>query len=80
MAQGAGNVTAPVVASVLRFGVVFVGGPLVAARADGPWAIFLLVGLAMVVYGSCTALGVHFTRWQGGPKPASAAAPVKRPA
>lgn len=77
-AQGAGNVTAPVVASVLRFTVVCVGGPLVAARADGPWAIFLLVGLAMVVYGSCTALGVHFTRWRGGASGASV--PVRRPA
>ncbi len=75
-AQGAGNVTAPVVASVLRFAVVFVGGPLVAAQATGPWAIFLLVGAAMFVYGTVTALGVHFTRWRG----AVPAAPLKRPA
>ena len=62
---------APVTASVLRFAFVLVVGPLVAAGA-GPWALFALVGAAMMIYGGVTAVGVHLTRW--GPRAAPAAA------
>lgn len=72
-AQGAGNVVAPVTASVLRFLFVLTVGHAVAAHASGPWALFALVGAAMALYGCVTALGVHFTRW--GP-----AAPARAPA
>lgn len=73
-AQGAGNITAPVAASILRFGCVLAAGHLVAASASGPWALFALVGAAMVLYGTVTALGVHWSAWRAQPKAAPAAA------
>jgi putative MATE family efflux protein len=62
-AQGAGNVVAPVAASVLRFGFVLGAGYAVAAAGAGPWALFSVVGVAMVIYGGVTAVGVHLTHW-----------------
>lgn len=78
-AQGAGNVVAPVTASILRFLFVLVVGHAVAAHVDGPWALFALVGAAMTLYGAATALGVHLTRW--GPRAPAAvpAAGLSRP-
>jgi putative MATE family efflux protein len=75
-AQGAGNVTAPVAASLLRFLVVLVAGHLVAASVEGAWGLFALVGAAMVVYGASTAVGVHFSRWGARAVPS---APLARP-
>ncbi|RYY90043.1 MAG: MATE family efflux transporter, partial [Comamonadaceae bacterium] len=63
-AQGAGNVVAPVGASVLRFAFIAALGPMVAAASNGPWGLFALVGAAMVVYGGATALGVHLSTWR----------------
>jgi Na+-driven multidrug efflux pump len=65
-AQGAGNVAAPVAASILRFLLVLIAGHAIAAAVSGPWALFALVGGAMAVYGIVTALGVHFSSW--GPR------------
>jgi putative MATE family efflux protein len=77
-AQGAGNVVAPVVASILRFLFVLLAGTAVASLDTGPWALFALVGAAMVVYGSATAFGVHRTRWGPRPAPVPAAAGLSR--
>ncbi len=76
-AQGAGNVTAPVAASLLRFFFVLGVGNLLAASGAGPWALFAMVGAAMVVYGSVTALGVHFTQWHSQAHPVAPAAGLK---
>lgn len=78
-AQGAGNVRAPIVGSVLRFLFVVVAGYGFAARADGPWAMFAVVSGAMVVYGLVTAVGVHFSRWRPQERPVPAAVAVTRP-
>ena len=67
-AQGAGRMAAPVGAAFLRFVVVLVAGHAAARSGAGPWALFAVVGAAMVAYGTVTALGVHFTRW--GPRAA----------
>ena len=68
-AQGSGNVLAPVGAAFLRFIFVAVGGHMLVAAGAGPWALFALVGAAMVVYGTATALGVHWSHW--GPRTAT---------
>lgn len=62
-AQGAGKVLAPVLASTLRLILVAgAGGAL--TWGDAPaWALFALVGVAMVFYGIATVAGVYFTRW-----------------
>lgn len=76
-AQGAGNVTAPVAAAVLRFLFVLVAG--VALGAGAPtWMLFSVVGGAMVLYGLLTALGVRWSQW--GPRlPVPAAPGLSRP-
>lgn len=78
-AQGAGNVVAPVTASVLRFLFVLAVGNAVAASGAGPWALFALVGAAMVLYGGVTAVGVHLTRWGAPAAPSAPAAGLSRP-
>ena len=62
--QGASKVLGPVLASTLRLLVIAVGG-LVLGSGDAPvWALFALVALSMVAYGSATAAAVRFTPWQ----------------
>ncbi|MCG2591194.1 MATE family efflux transporter [Ramlibacter sp. XY19] len=65
-AQGAGNVAAPVAASFLRFLFVLLAGHAVARIAPQPWALFAVVGGAMALYGTATALGVWLSKWGGG--------------
>jgi putative MATE family efflux protein len=76
-AQGSGNVTAPVAAAVLRFLFVLVAGSALGAGAP-TWMLFSVVGVAMVLYGLLTALGVRLSHW--GPRlPAPAAPGLSRP-
>jgi Na+-driven multidrug efflux pump len=72
-AQGAGNVAAPVAASLLRFVFVLVAGHAVASTVAQPWALFAVVGSAMALYGTATAVGVRYSNW--GPARPLAAAP-----
>ncbi|MEO7390818.1 MAG: MATE family efflux transporter [Ramlibacter sp.] len=69
-AQGAGNVRAPVLASLLRFAFVLAAGSVLAAMDAPTWAFFGLVGAAMVVYGGASALGVHLAVWKAAPNAA----------
>jgi len=78
-AQGAGNVVAPVGASILRFAFILLLGPVVVAAAAAPWALFALVGAAMAVYGIATALGVHYSTWRAPPPRVAPAAGAMRP-
>jgi len=77
-AQGAGNVLAPVAASLLRFGIVAVAGYALASIQAAPWTLFALVGAAMAVYGGATALGVYWSDWSPRVQPAKAA-PIVTP-
>ena len=64
--QGAGKLLGPVLAGTLRLVLVIVGGWwLVSAQAPA-WAMFALIGAAMMVYGVCTAWFVHLTPWGRG--------------
>jgi len=78
-AQGAGNVAAPVAASLLRFVFVLLAGHAVAAAVPQPWALFAVVGAAMAVYGTATALGVRYSRWQPGTRTVAPASGLSRP-
>jgi len=61
--QGAAKVGGPVLAATARLVLVALGGTALAA-ADAPaWALFALVGVAMVVYGLGTAGAIRLTRW-----------------
>jgi Na+-driven multidrug efflux pump len=77
-AQGAGNVRAPIVGSVLRFLFVLAVGHAFARHASGPSATFAVVAGAMVLYGLVTALGVHLSQWQAQQRPLPAAGAVSR--
>jgi putative MATE family efflux protein len=77
-AQGAGKVLAPVLASFLRFGFVLVAGYALTATSAAPWTLFALVGGAMALYGTATALGVYWSDWSPRAQPAPAA-PLIRP-
>ncbi len=61
--QGAGRVLGPVIAAMLRLGLVLAVGSWLASHAAGPADYFLLVAAAMATYGLATALGVGLTRW-----------------
>lgn len=61
--QGAGKVLLPVLASTFRLLVVAVAGWLLNRAGAPAWALFALVGAAMVAYGLATALGVRVTPW-----------------
>lgn len=69
--QGAGRVAAPVAAALLRFLFVLVVGHLVARQGLGPWALFAVVGAAMVVYGLSAAGGVWRSNWRATTLPAA---------
>jgi putative MATE family efflux protein len=61
--QGAAKVGGPVLASTARLLTVGLGGWWLASIHAPAWALFALVGAAMVVFGLGTAAAVRFTRW-----------------
>ena len=61
--QGAAKVGGPVIAGTARLLVVGGGGWLLASMGAPSWALFALVGAAMIVYGLGTALAIRLTPW-----------------
>lgn len=61
--QGAGRMLGPVLASTLRLLVVAIAGAWLTVNAAPASAFFVLVGVAMAVYGLTTAAAVYFTSW-----------------
>ncbi len=67
-AQGAGRVIGPVLAGTARLVVIALGGWALVATDQQPWAMFALVGFAMVIYGAGSVLALWVTPW--GRRPA----------
>jgi Na+-driven multidrug efflux pump len=61
--QGAAKVGGPVLAGTARLLLVGIGGWWLASSGAPAWALFALVGAAMVVYGLGTALSIRLTPW-----------------
>jgi putative MATE family efflux protein len=61
--QGAAKVWGPVLASTIRLLTVGIGGWWLASSDAPAWALFALVGGAMVVFGLSTVTAVRLTRW-----------------
>jgi putative MATE family efflux protein len=61
--QGSGNILGPVLGGTVRLLVVTIGGFLLHERGATFADFALLVTIAMVAYGSATALFVWMTRW-----------------
>jgi putative MATE family efflux protein len=61
--QGSGKVLGPVLASTLRLVIVGAAGAWLQAHGSPAWHYFVLVGVAMVVYGLSTAASIWFTPW-----------------
>jgi putative MATE family efflux protein len=61
--QGAAKVGGPVLAGTLRLLAVGFGGWWLVSIDAPAWALFALVGTAMVVFGLATALSIRLTRW-----------------
>src|ERR1700712_2389525 len=61
--QGAAKVVGPVLASTVRLLTVALGGWWLAASGAPAWTLFALVGVAMTVFGLCTAASIWLTRW-----------------
>ncbi len=61
--QGAGKVLGPVLASTLRLLLIAGVGAWLAYSGAGAFALFVLIGAAMTVYGLGTAAAVHYTSW-----------------
>ena len=61
--QGAAKVGGPVLAGTIRLLLVGIGGWWLASSGAPAWALFALVGGAMVVFGLSTVLFIRFTRW-----------------
>jgi MATE family, multidrug efflux pump len=61
--QGAGKVLGPVLAATVRLLVIALGGSLLAWAGAPLWALFALVGLSLVAYGTATAAAVYVTPW-----------------
>jgi len=61
--QGAAKVGGPVMAGTARLLLVGGGCWWLASMGAPAWALFALVGAAMVVYGLGTALSIRLTRW-----------------
>ena len=66
--QGSGKVFGPVLASTLRLVVVAVIGSWLVSHNAPASDYFLLVALAMAVYGLSTALAIKVTPWSAAPK------------
>jgi putative MATE family efflux protein len=62
--QGSGKVLRPVLAGTVRLLVVAVGGFLLTAVSAPVWALFALVGAAMVSFGLGVAAAVYLTPWE----------------
>ena len=60
---GAGRVMRPVLAASARLAVAVLGGALVVAIGAPLWAMFVVIAVAMVVYGVGTAVVVTRARW-----------------
>ena len=65
-AQGAGKVFGPVLAGVVRLGVVIAGGVCLARWNAPQWTMFVVVALSMVAYGLSTVAFIWFTPWGKG--------------
>jgi putative MATE family efflux protein len=63
-AQGAGKLAGPVLVATLRLCIVAVGGWWLLKHGADAQDMFALIGVAMAVYGVCTALSVWRTKWQ----------------
>jgi len=61
--QGAAKVGGPVMAGTIRLLMVGLGGWWLASSGAPAWALFALVGAAMVVFGLSTVLFIRVTRW-----------------
>jgi len=61
--QGAGRLLAPVLAGTLRLLIVAAGGYLMLLHGASVQQLFALIGVAMLVYGVATGVGVYFTTW-----------------
>lgn len=61
--QGAAKVGGAVLSSTLRLLMVGIGGWWLASSGAPAWALFALVGAAMVLYGVSTATAIALTRW-----------------
>ena len=61
--QGAAKVVGPVLAYSARLSMVAIGGWWLASVAAPAWALFALVGAAMIVLGLGAAASVGLTRW-----------------
>jgi len=61
--QGAAKVGGPVLAGTIRLLLVGLGGWWLASSGAPAWALFALVGAAMVVFGLSTVLFIRVTRW-----------------
>lgn len=62
-AQGSGSVIGPVLAGTARLVVIIVGGFWLASAGAPAWAMFALVGAAMVVYGLATVAAIRLSPW-----------------
>jgi Na+-driven multidrug efflux pump len=61
--QGAAKVGGPVLAYSARLAMVAIGGWWLASIVAPAWALFALVGAAMIVLGLGTAASVGLTTW-----------------
>lgn len=62
--QGAARVGGPVLAGTLRLVIVCIGGWFLSRSGAPAWAMYALVGAAMIVYGIGTIVAVAITRWE----------------
>jgi putative MATE family efflux protein len=63
--QGSGRVLLQVLAGTVRLAVVVCGGFVLIGMGVGLGAIFALIALGMVIFGTLSALAVSRTRWTG---------------
>ena len=63
-AQGAGKLLGPVLAGTARLLLVAMGGWYLLTKGAPATAMFALIGAAMLVYGSVTAMSVYWARWE----------------
>lgn len=61
--QGAGKLVGPVLAGTIRLVMVIVGGVWLVHAQAPVWAMFALIGAAMLVYGLVSAVFMRMTPW-----------------